>query len=502
MNHNIKLETGQPLDFEVHRYLLDIYLDNSKYLACLKAGQIGFSTMAILKTLWMANYKHIEIGYILPTVEMVQKFVGSKVNRLAQQNQVIANWMKDKDSVTQKQIGESYIYYLGAMTDRSAIMISLDMIVADEYDKAPQEILEIYDSRLQHSKFGYKWVFSNPTIPEFGVDNFWRISDKKKWHINHSCGKKFVFDEACIDYEAKMFKCPLCHGEITDEQRRMGEWIATAQGEWSGYWIPLWINPMISAEKITEYKKEKTPEYFANFVAGLPYTGSGNKVQASTIIKCLSPKLNDMSDRNIIGVDTGKPNWYVVANKQGFFYYGKTSDAETGHDPYLELEALLKRWPSSIMLLDAGGDQTPQPLLAQKYPGRVFLCWFRGDRKTLEIFDWGKGMEYGKLLIDRNRAIQWFIDEMVDRRVTFNGPESEWQEYISHWMNIYRTWEKDEAGMIDKTKGFKWERNGADHLVMASILARAGLEKYSESMAKIVGVDMFDGIPESRQFNG
>jgi phage terminase large subunit GpA-like protein len=228
MNHNIKLETGQPLDFETHRYLLDIYLDNSKYLACLKAGQIGFSKMAILKTLWMANYQHIEIGYILPTVEMVQKFVGSKVNRLAQQNPVIANWMKDKDSITQKQIGESYIYYLGAMTDRSAIMISLDMIVADEYDKAPQEILEIYDSRLQHSKYGYKWVFSNPTIPEFGVDNFWRISDKKKWHVTHLCGKKFVFDEGCIDYEVEMYKCPFCHGELTYEERRMGEWIATA----------------------------------------------------------------------------------------------------------------------------------------------------------------------------------------------------------------------------------------------------------------------------------
>jgi hypothetical protein len=270
--------------------------------------------------------------------------------------------------------------------------------------------------------------------------------------------------------------------------------------KFSGYWIPLWLNPQITAAKIAQYKREKTPEYFANFVAGLPYTGSGNKVQASTIIKCLSDKLNDMSDRVIIGVDTGLPIHYVLCNKQGFFHYGKCADPVTGKDPYLELEALLKRFPSSIMISDQGGDLIGIRNLQAKYPGRVFLAWYRSDRKTTELFEWGKDMEYGKVIIDRNRAIQWFIDEMVDKRVQFNGSESDWQEYISHWMNIYRTWEKDEAGMIDKTKGFKWERNGADHFCHATIYARAGLEKYSEQLATIIGGDVFDDIPIQRQF--
>lgn len=498
LNNGIRTETGQPLDFNTHRYLYDIYRDSSKYLCCLKAGQIGFSTMAILKTIWLADTRKIDIGYILPTVEMVQKFVGSKVNRMAQQNKVVSDLMKDKDSITQKQIGQSFIHYLGAQTDTAPIMLSLDMLVADEYDKAPQSVLETYDSRLQHSKFGYKWVFSNPTIPDFGVDTFWRQSDQKKWHVVHSCGREFVLDESCIDYEQQKFICAACKGIITDEDRRMGEWKATAQGKWSGYWIPLWVNPMIDAEKITEYKKTKSPEYFANFVAGLPYTGSGNKVNASTIIKCISPKVNDQTDRVIIGVDTGLPIHYTLCNKQGFFFYGKCSDPTTGKDPYLELEALLKRFPGSIMVSDQGGDLIGIRNLQAKYPGRVFLAWYRADRKTTEIAEWGKGLEYGKVIIDRNRAIQSFIDEMTDKRIVYNGTESEWTEYISHWLNIYRTWEKDESGQIDKTKGFKWERNGADHFVHAALYARVGLDKYAESIAKVVGADVFDSIPIER----
>jgi hypothetical protein len=498
INNNIKTETGQLFDFDDHRYLIDPYLDTSKNLCCLKAGQIGFSNMAILKTTWLAHYKKMEIGYILPTVDMVNKFVSSKVNRIAQQNEVVGSWMKDKDSITQKQIGESFIHYLGAMTDRSAIMLTLDVLVADEYDKAPQEILETYDSRLQHSLIGYKWVFSNPTIPDFGVDKYWRISDQKKWHISHKCGNTYVLDEACIDYQQKKFICPKCTEEITDNDRRNGKWLPTAKGLWSGYWIPLWLNTMHSAEKIAEYKKSKTAEYFANFVAGLPYTGSGNKVNASTIIKCISPKINTQEDRVIIGVDTGLPIHYVLGNKQGLFFYGKCSDPLTGKDPYLELEALLKRFPNSIMISDQGGDLIGIRNLQAKYPGRVFLAWYRADQKSVDLFKWGDNEEYGKVVIDRNRMIQWYIDEMQAGRVTINGTESDWQEYITHWMNIYRTWEKDESGQIDKTKGFKWERNGADHWVHATMYWRTGLEKYAETFANVIGGGLLDDIPMER----
>lgn len=484
----IKTETGEPLNFDNYRFLIDIYADNSPFICSMKAAQIGFTTYEILKSAFEAKNNNTDIIYVLPTADDVKQFSGGKTNRIIGNNPILQQWTSDKDSVEQKKFGNATIYYRGSWTERTALMISARKLIVDEYDRCKVPIIEQYDSRLQAITDPKKAFFSNPSLVDQGIHKIFLQSDQKKWHINHSCGNTFVMDESCIDYDAKIYRCPICKHEITDDERIMGEWIKTSDGKWSGYWIPLWITPWTSAEKIAEYKNTKSAEYFANFVAGLPYAGGGDKVSASTIIKCLSPKTNTHSDRIIIGVDTGLPIHIVCANKEGFFYYDTLSLPEK-KDPYEELDDLMKRWPTSIVIADQGGDLIGIRKLQAKYAGRVFLVWYRRDKKGTEMIEWGSGNEYGKVTADRNRLIQLFIDEMNDKRVVFNGSEAEWQEYISHWLNIYRVWEENAMGI----KEFKWERSGPDHYVHATIYVRIGLEKFSESMARIVGDDIWTG---------
>ncbi len=498
-SEQIRTENGMPLEFKRHRYLADIYMDKSPNLVEMKAAQLGLTTMEIVRTFHQAYYGGMNIIYILPTATDVQDFSGGKVNPIVDNNACLQRWVSDKDSITQKRVGKSTIYYRGSWNERQALMISADKLICDEFDRSKQEVLEQYESRLQHSKYGHKAIFSNPSAPDFGVHKYFKRTDQKMWHITHSCGETYLLDEKCIDYRLEKYICPKCLTEITDEERRLGDWTATAQGEkdWSGYWLPLWINPDISAAKIADYKRTKTPEYFANFVAGLPYIGGGNKVAASTIIGCLTPTTNDQTDRVIIGVDTGLPIHYVLANKQGFFHYGVCSDPTTGKDPYDDLDKLLKRFPNSIMVADQGGDLIGIRKLQSQYPGRVYLTYYRSDRKTQDLMTWGQGDKYGEVVADRNRMIQLFIDEMNDKRVRFNGTEPDWHDYITHWLNIYRTWEENALGVRE----FKWERQGPDHWVHASIYARIGLDKYSETKATIVGGDPFEGLPVGRIFD-
>lgn len=491
--HAIRTESGSLLDFHDYRYLIQIYSDDSPFICCTKAAQIGFTTYEILRSMHEAKNspkeEAMDIIYVLPTADDVKQFSGGKTNRIIANNPVLQTWTADKDSVEQKQIGHATIYYRGSWTEKAALMISAKKLIVDEYDRCKPEVVEMYDSRLQFVPNPRKAFFSNPSLPDFGISKVFEQSDKKRWHVTHSCGSRFVMDEGCVDYGAEEYRCPACKGAISSEEIRMGEWIATAEGKWSGYWIPLWINPRMTARKIAEYKREKTPEYFANFVAGLPFLGGGDKVAPSTVTNCLSEKVNSHAERIIIGVDSGLPYHVAMANKEGYFYYG------TLDDPEAELEGFLARWPKSVVIADQGGDLILVRKLQAKHPGRVFLVWYRRDKKGMEIIRWGKDEEYGMVFADRNRLIQLFIDEMLDRRVTFSGTESEWQEYVSHWMNIYRVWEENALGVRE----FRWERNGPDHYVHASMYCRIGLSRFAESMAKVVGAgDVWGGVPKGR----
>lgn len=453
--------------------------------------------MAILKTIWIAKYQKLNIIYILPTVEMMQKFVGSKVNPLAQQNSIISSFMKDKDSVSQKQVGENFINYVGAQTSLSAIMLSADMLVSDEHDKSPQNILEIFDSRLQHSTYGWKWVFSNPTIPDFGVDRYWKMSDQKKWHIKHigACNEIYIFDEDCIDYKQEKYICPKCKKEILSENIRMGEWIATAEGRWSGYWIPLWINPLITADKIADKKRNNTKEYFANFVAGLPYINTSDALSQQIMESNLINKLNQQEGRTIIGVDTGHNIHYTLANKDGIFFHGYCPSVEEnptpGYDPYDELESLLKKFPRSILIADQGGDLIGIRKLQAKYRGRVYLCWFVKETRNQQLIRWideEDGKTVNKVLVDRNRMVQSVVDEWKEQRLPIWGKLEDWQPFFNHCLNIYRIKEIQGQDENDPQYGWRWmwKRKGADHWLMATVYARVGLDRFAQDLATVI----------------
>jgi hypothetical protein len=274
----------------------------------------------------------------------------------------------------------------------------------------------------------------------------------------------------------------------------MGEWVATAEGKWSGYWIPLWVNPMISAVEIAEKKKTKSKEFFANFVAGLPYINTTNMLSEEILKSNLIEKVNGQEGRIIIGVDTGHNIHVTLANKEGIFFHeyipSVAENPEPGYDPYDRLEKFLIRFPRSIMIADQGGDLIGIRKLQAKYKGRVFLCWFTKETKNLQIIRWAENDEDGKVLVDRNRMIQMTVDEWKDRRFPIWGKEEDWKPFFKHCLNIYRTKEIEGQDENDPQYGWRWvwKRKGPDHFLMSTIYARVGLDRFAQDLAQVIHV--------------
>jgi hypothetical protein len=496
--YSIKTSNGFPFEFDDHRFMLDIMNDMSPLQVGLKAPQVGWSESMIIKSFYVAKKLKKDIIYTLPTDTDVKEMAGGKINRIVAQNPILGKWVKEHDSVEQKGIGDNIIYYRGTWTQKAAMMVSSQLNIHDETDASNADVITQYETRQQAQTGGMRWYFSHPSIAGHGVDVYWQQSDKKEWVIDcEHCSKKQILTwPDSINQNTEQYQCKYCFLGISDETRRMGEWKPTAMGEFSGYHISQMMCPWITASKILEAKNDpkKTEQYFYNYVLGLPYVGSENKITSDVVLKNVVPEVNEQKDRIIIGVDTGTP-WYLTCmNKQGVFYYEELkrpgeAGVDKNYDPKERVRELLKRWPDSIVVGDQGGDLSPLRILQAQMPGRVYLVTYRKDRKKKEMITWGEDDEIGTVRVDRNDYFQLMVEQLRDTgRIRLNGKPEEWEDWARQFDNVYRevkTVMERPGKDVATNYGVEliWKRNGSDHYCIrngAEVPTDKGIKKIED----------------------
>lgn len=465
----------------------DFLNDMSPLICLLKPPQIGATEAIIIKTFYCSDKKGWDIIYTLPTVGDVYDMAGGKINRIVAQNPVLNEMVKDHDTVEQKAVGEHIIYYRGTYTSKQAMMVSSDLNVHDEVDASDPSVIEQYETRLQAKANGMRWYFSHPSVPDYGIDKYWQLSDQKHWFITcpHCKEQQYLSFPESIDMEKKLYVCKKCSKPLSNQDRINGKWVAKYSQEWqkannvvkpfSGYWVSQMMCPWIEAGKIVDDYYNKSPEYFYNYVLGLPYAGGDSKLSQQQLFQNLTGELNQAlpDERIVIGVDTGLKIDYVIGNQRlGLYYHGE----DTG---YSGLDALMGQFKRAIAIIDAGGDMIGARAFFERWRGRVFFCYTNTKVNGNEFCRWNDSE--GSVVADREKAIQLVVDEFRTKRVPLQGTEQDWWEYWLDWNNLSRIKVIDPKTNIQR--GIKWVRNGRDHKAMATIYWRVGMDKFSEYSA-------------------
>lgn len=514
--YDIKTSTGIPFEFEKRKFMKDFLNDMSPKQVLLKPPQIGATETEIIKVLYICKKKKKDIIYTLPTDSDAQEMVSGKMNRIIANNPLLQNWTHDHDTIERKQVGNNIIYIRGTFTNKKAMMVSSGLNVHDEVDASDASVITQYETRLEaqeREEDKWRWYFSHPSLSGHGVDVYWQQSDKKEWHITcPHCGKEqYLQWPDNIDMQRGVYICSSCKGELSDEVRMQGKWKPTAQGLFSGYHVSqLMLYNKSAQDIINAYNDpQKDKQYFYNYVLGLPYIGSDDKIEPKTVLQNVVEEVNTQEDRTIIGVDTGLGLHMVCMNKQGVFYFEEAKEITASQTPYKRLEELMGRFPRSIVIIDQGGELQNTVQLQMKYPGRVFLCYYRKDRKSIDLYNWGEGDEFGKVVVDRNRHLTLLVEQMRDiGTFRLQGTMEEWYPFAEQWGNIYRekiatkeVKDKDDKSLYGAE--YVWKRNGPDHFVHALGYAYVGFTRFKEDKtpAKILGNNPLQGIQSAIMVN-
>jgi len=472
-NNQIRNENGEVMEFKDHAFIIRPYKDMTPEQVIMKPSQIGWSVLGINKSLWMAKYMEANVVYTLPSKSVVKDFVMPKVDPIIMQNPVYQSWMGKTDSVALKAVGNRFVYFRGSWEEAVAISISAHILINDEVDRSNQKVLQIYRSRLDDAKrmrpdLGFVWQFSNPSIPGYGVDEKWQVSDKKHWFITcPHCNNKFYMKYPDnIDLKRGIYMCTKCGREIDNETRRTGEWVKKhLDKEVSGYWLSQMMIPWHSAKKIIADSKGDQ-QVFNNFTLGLPYISGDAGITRQNIIDCLAPGSNPMTDV-CMGVDNGVVKTVVIGNVFGIFRVYETDDWQKVEDDIVRYNA--------YCVIDSNPFPTIPMKLAQKYHGKVFVHFFTQEQKDLQVIKWGSGEKQYTVTSDRTKIIDRVVSELQQKEIVFNMVGSELETYITHWLQLYRTVEENEKGM--QRPVWKTIEGRADHFCFATTYFRIAMEK-------------------------
>jgi len=478
-------ENQKPFEFTHHRFMLQPYDDMSPDQVIMKSAQVGWSVLAIIKSVHAGNFLKLNVIYVLPTRNATHDFVIPKVNPMIDRNPKIKGLLKNTDSVNLKQIGDRFLYFRGSFHRGEAISTTADLVVSDEHDISDQGVLTIYQSRLQASEYGWFWRFSNPTIPGFGVHELWQESDQMHWFVTcPECGydmfmgfeKDDILKNHYVDPVREIYACGACDAEIRNEDRQNGYWWALYPDRpRRGYWLSQMMMPWVSAKKILQQQKDMSIEVFHNFVLGLPYQASEFMLNSDTILRACKPGLADKTDV-IIGCDSGKTKHYVIGNRHGIFNYGKT-------DNWADVESLINMFNATVVI-DALPDFTVPEQLARKYPGRVFVHYYTHDSKSMETSVRNEGSQFGRIDSDRTKLFDQLAGEIASQKLIFYQSFKELQGMdgkglVYHVGNIYRVIETDKRGI----QRARWmcKENKPDHWAHAMAFYRVGLSQILSS---------------------
>ena len=489
----IRLE-GRPFSFEGHQYLRAIYDDTAPHIVLSKAAQIGGTTWAILRSIHACR-SGLNVVYYFPTKTDVLEFSKSRVGPLLADNPFLAKVMTDTDTAGLKRIGGAHLYLRGMQSTVGLKSVPADMLVFDELDETTPESKKLAQERLAHSDYKRIIELSNPSLPDYGIDESYQVSDQRHWTMKcSSCGAWTALEKEFpkkLGEEVRIIlpredgtfyrACPKCQAELDVDQ---GGWVADyPDRSIHGYRISQLFSCKVDpGEILKEYRTTRFPDRFYNLKIGVPWADLERRLDVASVLSLCTdqPLLGKTDTECSMGVDTGKELHVVILRPE--------KDWETHHlvhlavcQDFTELDVLMQRFKIDRCVIDGLPETHATRSFATRHRGRVFMNFFNEHQRGAAAWN----QQAQTVQVNRTEAIDASRAAVRGKRLTLPRQGPHIDLFAQHMAADAKVLDEDEKTGVKK---FRYIKTGENHFSFAFTYAWMAASDMSGARGHLVSL--------------
>lgn len=336
-SQGIKLQSS-PFSIENHAYQVDPMQSTARKRVYKKGAQMGFTEIEVLRTLHGMIHGQYPSGvlYLFPTSDDVSDFSKGRFSPLLADNpEVVGQYVRDTDAAGIKRIGNAMLYLRGA---RATTMIEgikkdaaklrsipVDKTVFDERDLMAHEMVTMALERMSHSAVKEEVHISTPSIPDYGIDKEYQDSDQRVWFIrcekcNHENCLELTFPD-CIKRgkDGKWYRgCVRCGGLLIPQK---GVWRPQFPGrEVEGYWISQLNSAYVDPGEILslyENPPNGNKQEVMNSKLAMAWVSAENRLVPNDLWQLVTQEPSPLGHDGptAMGVDVGNELHVVIVDK-------------------------------------------------------------------------------------------------------------------------------------------------------------------------------------------
>lgn len=497
---------GEPLDFVDHKYLVQIYNDQSPHLVIMKSAQAGISERVISESVWVCDQLGKNVLYVFPAQGQLNDFVKGRLDPviknsdyLSQRSSRYKEGESKGDTVARrpertglKQFGDGFLYLRGSQNEKQIITVDADMVVLDERDRFIQSSVPYIDKRLLHSQLKWRRYISTPTIPGMFIHKNFLESDQHKWFIVcDECGLEQNLDwwTNIVEDESSPDLCRVICRQCKKDINRLkdGRWIPqNPDSDIRGYHISGMYNPYLVLKDA--WKQSKAPDIFNmtqfyNQTLGLPYEPEGARLTQSAINACSRDyKIpyyidNKLAQYCTAGADVGNTIHVIVSKKEKegeeerarYVWIGEVHNFLGPQD---SLEWVMNTFNVETMVVDMMPETRSVRELIKKFPGRVFGCRYPTRNFRGGYIEWK--LEDDEVQVDRTVSLDYYVSEVDTQKIIIPISAETIEGFYEQLKASVRILDKSSStGVVTA----RWQEEGPDHYFHAANYERIARQR-------------------------